>query len=83
MAQAVTVRQIPDDVHQALKARATRSGRSVEAEIRQILTDSCFPAGTGDHWSQGLLDRARQRGAGRAQTDSAVLIREERDARRG
>jgi len=34
---AVTVRNIPDEVHRALRARAAQHGRSTEAEIRAIL----------------------------------------------
>jgi len=34
---AVTVRNIPETIHRALKLRAARSGRSTEAEIRLIL----------------------------------------------
>lgn len=35
---AVTVRNLPDEVHRALKQRAKRHGRSTEAEIREILS---------------------------------------------
>jgi plasmid stability protein len=34
---AVTVRNLPDAVHRALKVRAARHGHSTEAEIREIL----------------------------------------------
>lgn len=37
---AVTVRNIPEKTHRALKLRAARNGRSTEAEIRRILEDS-------------------------------------------
>lgn len=37
---AVTVRNIPADVHAALKRRAAGNGRSTEAEIRGILADA-------------------------------------------
>ncbi|MFZ4761070.1 MAG: FitA-like ribbon-helix-helix domain-containing protein [Burkholderiaceae bacterium] len=33
----ITVRNLPDDVHRALRARAARHGRSTEAEVREIL----------------------------------------------
>ena len=33
----LTVRNIPDGVHRALRARATRRGHSMEAEVREIL----------------------------------------------
>ena len=81
MPQALTIRQLPDDVHQALKMRAARTGRSVEAEVRQILTETCLPSKDGEHWLSGLRARAKQRTSGISQTDSATIIREERDAR--
>jgi len=34
---AVTVRNLPDAVHRALKVRAAKHGHSTEAEIREIL----------------------------------------------
>lgn len=35
----VTVRNLPEATHRALKLRAARHGRSTEAEIRAILED--------------------------------------------
>jgi plasmid stability protein len=37
---AVTVRNISEETHRALKLRAARNGRSTEAEIRRILEDA-------------------------------------------
>jgi plasmid stability protein len=37
---AVTVRNLPEETHRALKLRAARNGRSTEAEIRHILEES-------------------------------------------
>lgn len=42
---AVTVRNLPDEVHRALKARALLHGRSTEAEIRDILVHAINPPG--------------------------------------
>ena len=42
---AVTVRNISDETHRALKARAAEHSRSTEAEIRAILEEACFPDG--------------------------------------
>ena len=36
----MTVRNIPDEVHRALRVRAAMHGRSAEAEVRAILEDS-------------------------------------------
>lgn len=41
----LTVRNIPDEVHQALRARAAQHGRSTEAEVRAILEDAVKPEG--------------------------------------
>lgn len=38
------VRNLPDEVHRALRARATANGRSTEAEIRDILEAAVRPA---------------------------------------
>jgi plasmid stability protein len=37
---AVTVRNLPEATHRALKVRAAHNGRSTEAEIRRILEDA-------------------------------------------
>jgi plasmid stability protein len=39
----VTVRNLPDEVHRALRVRAARHGRSTEAEIRDILETAARP----------------------------------------
>lgn len=36
----VTVRNLPEEVHRALKLRAVQHGRSTEAEIRKILEEA-------------------------------------------
>ncbi|MBS9430657.1 plasmid stabilization protein [Photorhabdus luminescens] len=36
----MTVRNIPDEVHRALRVRAAIHGRSAEAEVRAILEES-------------------------------------------
>jgi len=40
---AVTVRNLPEETHRALKLRAARNGRSTEAEIRVILEEAISP----------------------------------------
>ena len=39
----VTVRNLPDEVHRALRVRAATHGRSTEAEIRTILEAAACP----------------------------------------
>lgn len=41
--RAVTIRNLPDETHRALKARAARHGRSTEAEIRDIIESAVRP----------------------------------------
>lgn len=40
---AVTIRNLPENTHRALKARAARHRRSTEAEIRAILNEVALP----------------------------------------
>ena len=40
---AVTVRNLPEATHRALKVRAAHNGRSTEAEIRVILEEAVSP----------------------------------------
>jgi plasmid stability protein len=39
----LTVRNLPDDVHRALRVRAALHGRSTEAEVREILESAVKP----------------------------------------
>jgi plasmid stability protein len=39
----VTVRNLPEATHRALKVRAAQHGRSTEAEIREILEEAVRP----------------------------------------
>jgi len=41
---AVTIRNLPEATHRALKARAAKHGRSTEAEIREIIESAVRPA---------------------------------------
>ena len=74
----VTVRNIDDDVVASLKAQAKANHRSLEGEIRHVLTA---------HVSRrtrmaGFRDRTARLSAqteGRSQTDSVILLREDRD----
>ncbi len=38
----LNIRGLPDHVHAALRVRAARAGRSMEAEAREILTAACL-----------------------------------------
>lgn len=41
----LTVRNLPDEVHRALRVRAASHGRSTEAEVREILEAAVKPKG--------------------------------------
>jgi plasmid stability protein len=40
----LTVRNLPDEVHRALRVRAAQHGQSTEAEVREILAAAVKPA---------------------------------------
>ena len=42
---AITIRNIPYDIHQGLKALAARHGRSAEAEVRELIASAVKPEG--------------------------------------
>ena len=42
---SITVRNIPDEVHRAIRVRAALHGRSAEAEVRSILEQAAKPEG--------------------------------------
>ena len=41
----LAVRNLPDEVHRALRVRAALRGRSTEAEVRAILEETVLPEG--------------------------------------
>ena len=41
----LTVRNVSDEVHRALRARAANHGHSMEAEVREILESAVSPRG--------------------------------------
>ncbi|WP_448203402.1 FitA-like ribbon-helix-helix domain-containing protein [Azospirillum sp. sgz302134] len=75
MAQ-VEIRDIDDGLFEALRRRAQRNSRSLDQELREILRAAVAP----DRASfLGEARRIRKRTIGRPQTDSADLLREDRD----
>ncbi|WP_413989695.1 FitA-like ribbon-helix-helix domain-containing protein [Labrys okinawensis] len=42
---SITIRNVPDEVHRAIRVRAALHGRSTEAEIREILEQAAKPDG--------------------------------------
>ncbi len=58
---AISVRDLDEDVAARLKVRAARHGRSMEAEVRTILTDT---VATGEDDRPNLAQALRERMAG-------------------
>ena len=77
MAQ-VLVRELEDDIVERLKRRAQRNGRSLEAELRIILANAIKP--TVEEALEEMR-RVREEFKGRHFSDSAELIRDDRDSR--
>jgi len=75
MAQVV-IRNLDDAVVQRLKERACRHQRSLEGELRLILTEASHPTRPA---LAAVADTLRQELAGRWTGDSTELIREDRD----
>ena len=74
----VLVRDLDDDVLKRLKASAKAHGRSLQAEIHEVLRNaSARRLAETRRLSARWLRRLR----GTTQTDSTVLIREDRDTR--
>ena len=74
MAQ-VLIRELDARVVRRLKDRAREHGRSLEAELRGILEQA---AESNLSEARNLAARLRRRLRGRAHTDSAVLVAEDR-----
>ena len=73
----VTIRNLDDDVVETLKTRAKENKRSLEAELRALLTEAAKRPS-----SMTLRDLARlirSMTPDVPQTDSAQLLREDRD----
>jgi plasmid stability protein len=77
MAQ-VLVRNLRDKVVARLKKRAAQRGRSLQAEVKQILEDAAAEADQTDVLKRIEEFRERMRRSGKAFSDSAELIREDR-----
>lgn len=69
---AVTIRNLSDEAHRALKVRAAHHGRSTEAEMRDILEAAVRPA---ERLRIGSALAALSREAGLTDADVGVLDR--------
>ena len=70
------VRDVPQDLVEALKRRAAEHGRSAEAEHRLILEEA-LRAGHAGFWERAA--KLREETCNRLLTDSTELIRQDRD----
>jgi plasmid stability protein len=75
MAQVI-VRHLEDETVRLLKARARRNGHSLEQELREILAGAARQD-TVEFKARAAAFRARYEGT--RQTDSVLLLREDRD----
>jgi plasmid stability protein len=75
MAQVI-VRHLQDETVRRLKARARRKGHSLERELRAILA-AAARQDMAEFKATATAIRARY--AGTPQTDSALLLRDDRD----
>jgi len=76
MSKMIQLRNVPDTLHRSLKARAALAGMSLSdyllAEIKEIAARPTLAE---------LRDRLHKRKPISAQIDTALLVREEREAR--
>jgi plasmid stability protein len=73
------VRNLDDRVIDALKARAARQDRSLEAELRVILERAATERVFDIAEARARAERISRALEGRSHSDSAALIREDRD----
>ena len=76
----VRVRNLDDDVVAQLKDRARMHGNSLEGELRELLTEVALQP-RREMAARAAELRAAIRAESGVLTDSAVIIREERDHR--
>tara|TARA_A100001391_G_scaffold205405_2_gene205814 strand:- start:6620 stop:6874 length:255 start_codon:yes stop_codon:yes gene_type:complete len=69
---AVTIRNLSEEIHRALKLRAAHHGRSTEAEMRDILESAVRPA---ERLRLGSALSALSRKAGLTNADFEALER--------
>jgi plasmid stability protein len=70
------VRDLDDDVYERLKARAAGNNRSLEAELRDILTSASKQVSIAEARAAG--ERLRALMEGRPQSDSGKILAEQR-----
>jgi len=77
MSKMIQIRNVPDDVHRALKIKAVEAGMSMsDFLLREVTHIARLPS------IDELLERVRRRGSVAVSEDSASAVRAEREARR-
>lgn len=76
---AVTIRNLSDEVHRALKVRAAQHNRSAEAEMRAILEAAVQPEGRL-RLGTALSEVSRKMGLTNADIDAINDVRDKRPA---
>lgn len=74
----LTIRNVEENIVQRLKEKATQNGRSLEAELREVLKQASNRK-TREEMLAAADRVAAMTPKGIAQTDSAELIRSDRD----
>jgi len=75
----VLVRDLNATVIESLKKRALRNRRSLQGELKMILEEAARSSSLSIDEFITRTTKIRNRTSGRAQTDSAALIREDRE----
>jgi plasmid stability protein len=75
----LTVRNLPDDVHRALRVLAAQHGRSTEAEVREILAVAVKPA-TRIRLGDALAALGREIGLTNADVEALQQLRDKTPA---
>ncbi len=75
----LTVRNLPDEVHRALRVRAAVHGRSTEAEVRAILQETVLPKGRVELGS--LLTAVGQRARLKEEESAGIALRDSTPAK--
>jgi len=76
---SILVRGLDQKTIERLKERARRHGRSLQQEVKDLLERAAETPTMGE--ARRLSDTWRRRLGGRSFSDSALLIREDRDSR--
>ena len=76
---AVTIRNLPEETHRALKLRAAQHNRSAEAEMRAILEGAVRPAGRL-RLGTALAEASRKNGLTNADVEALGQARDSKPA---